>query len=130
MKKKVLSTFSILLVLVALTASLTTVQAAEPRYTGIARITSGLNISSSGRAACYGKALLRDGYTANVTVVLKQDGVAIKTWTTSGSEMVTIDESYYVMSGHEYVVTTIVTVHDSNGNWVESPSLDSATSTY
>ena len=130
MKKKVLPVLSILLLMSVLTTSLATVQAIEPRYTGVSYITSTLNISNSGGASCRGQAILQSGYTAVLTVALKQDGRTIKTWTASGSGVVTASGTYYVMSGHEYVVTTTVRVYNSSGSLVEAPSLDSVTSSY
>lgn len=130
MKKKVLSALSLLLAMSVLTTSLTTVQAIEPRYAGVSQISSILNISGFGGASCRGQAILRDGYTADVIVELKQDGETIKTWTASGSGVVTASGTYYVLSGHDYVVTTTVNVYNSRGNLVESPSVDSTTSSY
>lgn len=73
---------------------------------------------------------LWDDYTADVTVELKRDGITIKTWTASGSEVISAGGTYYVTSGHEYVVTTTATVYDSNGKIVESPSKDSPSKNY
>lgn len=93
-----------------------------PRYTGLAMITATVDVSSAGKAVCNGKAILRDGYTVDLTVELKQDGVTIKTWTSSGSDMVSAGGTYYVKSGHTYTTTTTATVYDADGNVVESPS--------
>lgn len=127
MKKFARSSLSLLLLLSIFVASIGAVQAAqvEPRYTGVARISSNLIISESGAATCGGSAALRSGYTADLTVELKRDGTTIKTWATSGSTFLHISETYYVTPGHTYVVTTTVTVYDSNGKIVESPSIDS-----
>lgn len=110
-----------------LLSHLTIVQAAgiQPRYTGIFQLRSTLNISTNGAASCTGKVSLRNGYTADVTVELKQDGRTIKTWTKSGEEVVSAGGTYYVVSGHDYVVTTTASVYDEDGALVESPSLDS-----
>ena len=85
-----------------------TAQAAQsaPRYIGISELYSSLTISSAGRASCEGSAEVRSGYTVNLTVELKRDGVSIHEWTASGSGTVTAGGTYYVMSGHDYVVTT------------------------
>lgn len=127
MKKFVRSSLSLLLLLSIFVTTIGVVQAAqvEPRYTGVARITSYLNISENGAAACSGSAALWSGYTADLTVELKRDGTTIKTWTASGTTYLTAGDTYYVTPGHTYVVTTTVTVYDSNGNIVESPSIDS-----
>lgn len=130
MKKHTRTAISLLLLLGALMANFATVQAVEPRYTGVTQISSTLNISNSGAASCSGKVKLRNGYTADLTVELKQDGETIKTWTSSGSGTVTAGGTYYVMSGHDYIVTTTATVYDSNNKLVESPSTDSLKSSY
>lgn len=132
MKKLVHSTIPAFMLLSILVGGLMSAQASEitPRYTGIATLTSGLTISDTGKATCNGKVFLWNGYTADLTVELKQDGTTIKTWTSSGSDMVSAGGTYYVASGYEYVVTTTVTVYDSNGKVVDNPSKDSPSKNY
>lgn len=130
MKKHTRSAILLLLLFGTLMASFVTAQAVEPRYTGVAQIYSTLNISNSGAASCSGKVVLWNGYTADLTVELKQDGNTIKTWKSSGSGTVTAGGTYYVMSGHDYIVTTSATVYDSDGNNVCTPSTDSPKSSY
>lgn len=101
-----------------------------PRYKAIAQISSGLSISSLGGASCAGDVVLDDGYTADLVVELKQDGTTIKTWTSSGSLVVSAGGLYYVMSGHTYVVRTTATVYNSNGKLVEIVAKNSLESTY
>lgn len=101
----------------------------EPRFTGISALYSTLTVSANGGAACNGKVITRSGYTADVTVELKQDGTTIKTWTASGSGVVSAGGTYFVMSGHDYIVTTTVDVYKS-GTLIESPSKDSPESSY
>ncbi len=128
MKKNIRTRIAMIFLLSAIfLTNFTIVQAAgvEPRYTGIFQLRSTLNISTSGAASCTGKVSLRNGYTADVTVELKQDGRTIKTWTKSGDEVVSTGGTYYVASGHDYVVTTTASVYDEDGTLVESPSLDS-----
>lgn len=135
MRKKIVSSLLAMAMLVSvLAASAGTALAAEPvqsepRYTGIILLSSTLSISSSGGANCKGSAEVRSGYTADVTVELKQDGATIKTWTSSGSGTVSAGGTYYVMSGHGYVVTTTANVY-KNGSLIESPSKDSLKSSY
>lgn len=129
MRKHTRSVISLLLLLGALVANLGAAQAVEPRYSGITSISSTLEISSSGTAACTGKARVKDGYTVTLKVELKQDGTTIKTWTGSGSGTVTAGGTYYVDSGHKYMVTTTATVYKS-GTLIETPSADSATKSY
>lgn len=130
MKRSIRTAAALLLLLGTLTANLATVQAVEPRYTGVSILTSTLNVSSQGAARCNGKAVLKSGYTADLTVELQKDGSTIKTWTSSGSGTVTAGGTYYVPSGHTYVVVTTATVYDSNSKVVESPSMDSAERSY
>ncbi len=125
MKKHVRFVSSLVLFLVILVTSLVIAQAVELRYIGINQFYSTLDISSSGAAFCEGEVELQKGYTANLKVELKQDGVTIKTWNNSGSGYVTAGGTYYVMSGHNYIVKTSATVYDSNNKVVESPSVDS-----
>ena len=132
MKKLIRSTIPVFLLLCALVGNLLVAQASEvmPLYTGITTLASGLTISDAGKATCEGTALLRSGYTADVTVELKRDGTTIKTWTDSGSMKVTAGGIYYVVSGHTYVVTTTADVYDSDGNWVATYSKNSLTKDY
>ena len=130
MKKHIRPTILMLLAVSMLMAGFTTAQAVEPRYTGITRINSTLTISAKGAARCTGEIMLRPGYTADLTVELKQDGTIIKTWTGTGSGTISAGSTYFVTSGHDYVVTTTATVYDSNGKIVESPSKDSAEVSY
>lgn len=129
MKKFIRSTATLFLLIGIVMATLTTTQAVEPRYVGVATIYSSLEISSGGMATCSGKASLRNGYTGSLTVELKRDGTAIKTWSSSDSSNLTAGGIYYVESGHSYVVTTTVTVYEG-GKVVETPSKDSAKCNY
>ncbi len=132
MKKTSRSIVSLLLLLGILMTSIGAAHAAqiEPRYTGVSRIYSALKISEAGAASCSGSANIRSGYTADIDVELKRDGTTIKTWTSSGTNYISAGSTYFVTSGHSYVVTTTVTVYDSNGTIVESPSIDSQVSEY
>ena len=122
MKKRIRTTIPAFLLLGAILGNLMAAQAAEvmPIYIGIGSIATGLTISDDGKATCNGTVVLRSGYTADVTVELKQDGTTIKTWTASGSMRVPAGGIYYVASGHLYIVKTTADVYDSEGNWVET----------
>lgn len=61
---------------------------------------------------------------------VKQDGTTIKTWSTSGSGIISAGSTYYVTSGHEYVVKTTATVYNSDGKIVEVQSENSLTKSY
>lgn len=130
MKKQIRTAISLVLLLGVMIATFATAYAVEARYTGVSRITSTLTISSSGAAECTGKAMLYSGYTADVKVELKQDGTTIKTWTSSGSGTVRAGGTYYVESGHNYIVTTTATVYDSNNKVIEKPFKDSVSKSY
>lgn len=135
MRKRIVSSlFAMALLVSVLSASYVTALAAEttqiePRYTGISGLISSLTISANGGASCGGKVIARSGYTVDVTVELKQDGTTIETWTASGSGVVSAGGTYFVMSGHDYVVTTTVDVY-KGGTLIESPSKDSPESSY
>lgn len=130
MKKHTRNVISLLLLLGALVANFGAAQAVEPRYIGISSISSTLDISASGAASCSGRAAVKSGYTVDLKVELKRDGTTIKTWTNSGSGTVSAGGTYYVFSGHEYVVTTTATVYDKNGVQIEAPYMDSAEKSY
>ena len=121
---------SLFLALGMLITNLVAVQALELRYVGVSNLNSTLTISSKGAARCTGEIILRPGYTADLTVELKQDGTIIKTWTSTGSGTISAGSTYFVTSGHDYVVTTTATVYDSNGKIVETLSKDSAKVSY
>lgn len=133
MKKIIRSTLSLLLLMGILTSSLLAAHAEgiEPRYTGISSLSSSLNISSTGAAKCNGNVTVRNGYTADLTVSLKQDGTTIKSWSESDlTGIAGITHTYYVASGHEYIVKTSVTVYNSDGKIVEVQSQDSLSQNY
>ena len=132
MKKLIRSTVPVLLFIGILVSNLMVAHASEitPRYTGISGLTAGMTISAVGRASCSGTVIVRTGYTADLTVELKQDGNTIKTWTDSGTGSLAAEGAYYVVSGHEYMVTTTVTIYDDSGNVVGNPSKDSPVKNY
>lgn len=129
MKKRISSCISFALVLACIVATLCIGASATeivPRYSGIILINADLNVSSSGRADCYGYVMIKDGYSADLTVALQRDGVTIKSWSDSGSDEVEIEKTYYVTPGHDYQVIVTAVVRDSGGWIVERPSADSA----
>lgn len=132
MKKSICSKFFSFILVSSLVVSVPAAQATImlPMYVGIGKLSSGLSISTSGEATCSGMVVLRSGYTVDLDVELKRDGVTIQTWSSSGSGIVSAGDSHYVTSGHEYVVTTTALVYDINGNVVENPSKDSITKSY
>ncbi len=130
MKKSIQLAISLVLLLGVAMTTCATVQAVEPRYAAITSLSSTLKISSTGAATCKGDVELWDGYTVDLKVELRQDGVTIKTWTDSGSGKVNAGGTYFVTSGHNYLVVTTATIHDNDGNWIESPSKNSAVVSY
>lgn len=130
MKKAIQSTTSLFILFCTIMSWSGNALAVEPRYIVASGLTSSLNISKSGAASCTGTVTVWPGYTTDLKVELKRDGETIHTWSNSGSGTVTAGGTYYVTSGHEYVVTTTATVYNGYGNEVESPSTDSATRSY
>ncbi len=96
----------------------------------------GLNISSSGRADCYSQVVLDNtSDTAELTMELQRSNGGnswrtIKTWSTSGSDTVTLDKDWYVTSGYTYRVHITVDVYTSSGSFAETESEDSMTFTH
>lgn len=98
----------------------------QPRYTGVASVMADLDISSSGRASVYGNVRTIPGYTASITVSLRQDtGTSVKSWSSSGSGTITIDKIYYVATGHDYFTSVQVNAYNSSGTLVDSITVDS-----
>ena len=130
-KKTILSALSLLLLLALLAPLCLAAQPpqAQPYYTGTYGVEANLDLSG-GFASCKGTAKLKSGYTGTLTVELKQDGVTIATWTKSGSRTFSDGGTRYVSPGHTYTVTATVVVNDSEGNYVESPSVDSSSVSY
>ena len=122
----------------SITASAAPLQAAtvQPRYVGLATLSAQLDISSSGLAACYSMVNVRSGYTAEVTMELlqspegKNSWSEEKSWDTSGSGRLTIDEIWFVAPGYDYKVEVSVDVYNSSGRLVESPVKDSIIVSY
>lgn len=129
MKKRITRCVSLSLVLACIVATLCIVASAAeiaPRYSGIFAVNADLNVSSSGRADCYGYVMIKDGYSVDLTVALQRDGVTIKSWSDSGSDEVEIEKTYYVTPGHDYQVVVTAVVRNSGGWIVERPSANSA----
>lgn len=102
----------------------------QPRYTGISTLLASLDISSTGKASCYGYVEPYSGYSVNLTVELQRDGDTIKTWTGSGSSDFSIDKIYYVTPNHDYQVVVTANIHNANGVLVGTPSVKSTVQSY
>lgn len=131
---------TVLLALCMLTFTFSTASAAEatvqPRYQRICYFTASLEISSSGRATCYGS-VTPWVYTdiVDLTVELQrapQGGTwtTIKTWTTSGTDSVSIDKDWYVASGYYYRTRVTADVYTADGTFVEGVTEYSVTEYY
>ena len=101
-----------------------------PRYVGISLIAADLDISTSGRASCYGYANVLSGYSADLTVSLQRDGKTIKSWSDSGEDEVEIIGTYYVTPGHDYQVVVSAVVENSRGSVVDRPTMESSVVEY
>lgn len=102
----------------------------SPRYVGIYQLHANLNISSSGRANCYGYVAIQDDYSVDLTVELQRDGRTIKSWSDSGSDTISISEPYYVTPDHDYQVVVSADVYNSQGRLVDTPSTESIVISY
>ena len=133
MKKKITRFLSMSLALMSLMTVLCFGASAEeivPRYDGIITLSAELDISTSGRADCYGYVRTRTGYSVDFTMELLRDGRTIKSWSDSGSGIISISEPYYVTPGHDYQVVVSADVYNSQGRLVDTPSTESIVISY
>ena len=96
----------------------------SPFYTGVVTVTRSISISNSGCATCYGRIVVRSGYTADMELELQvssddETWSTIKSWTSSGSGTMTLDKIYFVSSGYYYRVLCTADIYDGDGNFVE-----------
>lgn len=97
----------------------------EPvRYTGVNFLASGIDINSWGKASCEACGWIRNGYTATLRICLYrvfENSIDLVTYwnlgTVSGDFM--DGRAYYVVHG-TYYSKAILTVYDSNGDYVET----------
>ena len=131
MLTKVLCIATLFAILLATTIVASASERAEimPRMTGIDAHAVNLQISESGRAACWCLVYASSGYSVDVTMELEQDGVVIKTWTGSGTT-VELSKSYYVTSGHDYQVVVTSRVKTLGGTYLLSYTLESHIESY
>lgn len=107
----------------------------SPFYIGVATVTRSINVSSSGCATCYGRIVVRSGYTIDMELELQvssddETWSTIKSWTSSGSGTMTLDKIYFVSSGYYYRVLCTAEVFDGDGNYVEGISAASGSQYY
>ncbi|BDF68692.1 hypothetical protein CE91St43_26640 [Oscillospiraceae bacterium] len=135
MKKRISKFLSMLLVLSCITGTLSTATAIEPRYTGLYSLTVSLDIAAGGASTSYGYALLRSGYTADMTLTLQRSSngyswSSVKEWTSSGSGTISLDKTYYITSGYDYRAKCSLVVYDSSNSIVDNVTKYSATVSY
>lgn len=94
----------------------------SPHYDAISQIDAKLTISRSGKANCTASVSFPSSkYSITLTCELcDSKGGVIKSWSTSGKTLVTLDKSWYVTSGSDYQVVASATVYNSAGNYVDS----------
>ena len=73
------------------------------------------DISPSGRAVCCGVVAIQDDDSVDRAVELQCERQAVKSWSDSGSGIISISEPYYVTPGHDYQVVVSVDVYNSQG---------------
>jgi len=141
MKRRMKTRVSIALLLAMLCTQLSAFAAAPedteatPWYIGMSSLYVTVDVTSYGRADCFGEAVIRDGYKCDLELYLLQsdDGEnfsTIKTWTTSGTGTVNLDKMWYVDEGYYYQTCVYVTVYTANGTFVEGKELSSGIDYY
>lgn len=99
---------------------------AQPFYIGLGSKHAELTLenASSGYLKCKGTASLRPGYTADMFMDLysiDDEGtqVPVATWFVTDTSAPALIKYRYVEDGYTYLLNVIVTVYDSEGNFVE-----------
>lgn len=134
MKKRITSGILVLVLvltsaIVAASAYAPSTEVIQPRWARIYSLTASLDISASGRADCSSSVRVRDSSdSADLTMSLQRSSngtswTTVKAWTDSGRGSVSMDESWYVLSGYSYRVKATAEVYNSSGTLVESASL-------
>lgn len=133
MRKSIL-TRTVMLMMAIILLGTTAFAAAEdsvvqPRYIGISVLTKNLEITSGGRADCYCYIGLNSAAASGkLTMELQQSDdngaswTELKTWDTSGSIKLELDESWYVVSGYQYRVHILVKTYDADDDLLEMVS--------
>lgn len=132
MKRRVLSLIALVLivasVLVVPASAAEEVPAVSPRYVNISLMVASIDITSSGKALCYG---FVDTANASHTIYLViglqryKDGywTTVKEWSGSGTGEVTLDKARYVTRGYYYRTAATATVYTSGGSFVEMQTI-------
>jgi hypothetical protein len=94
------------------------------RLTGTISVRASISKVSAGKVKCSGKVILRDGYTASVTMTLQRmsggSWTPVDYWTQSGSGTISFSHTKNVSTGYSYRCVVTAVVYDSNGNYIES----------
>lgn len=133
MKKKVIRAISLTLLLLFTTTTLCAGAFAleiTPRYTGIYALSADISITSLGRADCYGYVSVKEGYSVRLTVDLVQDDESIKNWSEYGYNEIEIEESHYVLRGHNYKVVATAYIYNPTGSLADIEDVTSAVVSY
>ena len=128
MKKRVVKSIAAAVLVLCMVSSLfiTALASTEERddsvtrYTGVFDCFAGLSISDWGKTSCSSYVDCMTGYFATLTMELKRDTDTIKTWTASGTGIVSLSKTYYVVSGYTYQVVATIVVKDSHGVVVDT----------
>lgn len=106
----------------------------DPRFTHFSRISSGLDIDSSGRADCTGSYTIyqKYDYESKITITLQRfedikGWVDVQEWSKdySGSGVKLLNKGYYVASGYRYRLIAVAEILDEDGAVLERISCDS-----
>ena len=98
----------------------------HPYYTGVSTIATDLSIENSSLGLSKNRVviIMRSGYTAEVSMTLKQissNGVSeVKSWNDSLDGTGEIVHYYYIPSGYNYTLIVSIDVYDTNGDFVET----------
>lgn len=101
------------------------------KYTYIATLAAGLDISTSGLSTSIGYAVASSGsYTVELHVTLRNENGVVHTWTETSTSLAYLEEDYYVASGHSYYVFVYVRILNSLGTVLETSYMTSRTVVY
>lgn len=110
--------------------------AVSPRYTYIARLSSGLDISNLGIASCGSSCWVPNVGTGTVKFYCRLQRYenstwkTVKTWSKTGGTSCVVSESYAVSSGYKYRLRNTCSVYSSAGVLLESGTCYSNEVTY
>lgn len=102
----------------------------SPFFIAISSDSRGLELGFGGQLICSADTVVRNGYTAKVTVELQQDDggwSTIKTWTDTYDDFAVVDGRYYVAKGYDYRLkvshqaykgSTLIETHNANSSTV------------